>query len=216
VTSMQLELGRRASISPRCGACSPAKFWRMLPEFFRRPRVSRRRRRPRSPVAPAAPAPRRRARGGHHCGGRVAGLRQTRFPAPFIFDDTQRDHEQTRRSGAWSTAPVFPRRPPAARAGRPLVNLSFALNYALGGDRVEGYHVVQPPSSISPPGSRLFWFHPPHPSACPLLRARAGARARFPVAFFSALLWTVHPLLTEVGDVPRAAHRVARRGSGIW
>ena len=36
---------------------------------------------------------------------------------------------------------MFAPEPDTAIAGRPIVNLSFALNYAIGGIGVRGYHV---------------------------------------------------------------------------
>ena len=112
--------------------------------------------------------------------------------APFIFDDTNAiTHNPSIRS--WSTA-LFPPVAAGSAAGRPLVNLSFALNYALGGERVEGYHVVNLLIHLAA-GLTLFGLVR-RTLLQPLLRERWGAVA-FRVAFFSALLWTVHPLLTE-------------------
>ncbi|MEO6569841.1 MAG: hypothetical protein ABIO94_13850, partial [Opitutaceae bacterium] len=64
------------------------------------------------------------------------------FSAPFIFDDipaiaqNETLHDLQRPSELLA--------PPALRgsgaAGRPMVNLSLALNQALGGDEVWGYH----------------------------------------------------------------------------
>src|SRR5262245_53860011 len=61
---------------------------------------------------------------------------------PFIFDDlvTIVDNQQIRQW--WNPATVlFPRRE-LPTAGRPLVNFAFAVNYALGGLDVRGYHLV--------------------------------------------------------------------------
>jgi len=75
--------------------------------------------------------------------------------------------------------------PPAdtALAGRPLVQLSFAINYALGGLDVWGYHVVNLALHLS--------------CAC-LIYALIRRVAPQGLAFAVALLWTVHPLNTEV------------------
>lgn len=82
-------------------------------------------------------------------------------------------------------------------AGRPLVNLSFALNYAAGGLDVRGYHVLN------------IAFH----LVCALLAfglirrtlelprmRRHFERSAINVAFAGALLWSVHPLNSEVVD----------------
>ncbi|MBM3820059.1 MAG: tetratricopeptide repeat protein [Acidimicrobiia bacterium] len=68
-------------------------------------------------------------------------------------------------------------------AGRPVVNLSFAINYALHGLDVRGYHVVNIAIHI---GCALLLFG---------LVRRTGVEER--VACAAALVWVVHPLLTE-------------------
>jgi hypothetical protein len=63
------------------------------------------------------------------------------FDVPFQFDDVSAVAE----NATIRTLSVDALRPPANRsptAGRPLVNLSLALNYAAGGLDVTGYHVV--------------------------------------------------------------------------
>lgn len=76
-------------------------------------------------------------------------------------------------------------RPPTGTpiAGRPLVNLSFALNYAIGGASPFSYHVVNLSLHI----------------ACALLLFAVVRRWSTPaMAFAATLLWTVHPLNSEV------------------
>ncbi len=112
--------------------------------------------------------------------------------APFIFDDLNAitGNPSIRHLGdAW-----FPPATAGSSAGRPLVNFSFALNYALGGFRVEGYHALNLLIHVCA-GLALFGLVR-RTLLQPVLQARWGAVAR-PVAFFTALLWTVHPLLTE-------------------
>ena len=60
---------------------------------------------------------------------------------PFLFDDQRSivENVQIRRLWPLSAAVSPPRETPVA--GRPLVNLSFAINYALGGLDVRGYHL---------------------------------------------------------------------------
>jgi tetratricopeptide (TPR) repeat protein len=77
-------------------------------------------------------------------------------------------------------------------AGRPLVNLAFAINYALGGDSPFGYHLVNLAMHI----------------ACALLivaivRRTAIAVTQVRPALLAAavgLLWVVHPLTSEIVD----------------
>ena len=77
---------------------------------------------------------------------------------------------------------------------RPLLQLSFALNYRLGGTRVFGYHLFNLVVHVLA-GLLLFGL------ICrtfrsPLLRQYSTVRALL-VAFFSALFWLIHPLQTE-------------------
>ena len=108
--------------------------------------------------------------------------------APFVFDD---DHaivinEQIRHL---STS-LSPTEQGSPLAGRPLVSLTFAVNYALGGLDPRGYRLVN--VAI-------------HAINAMLLFAVAGraftARQINPaLAFPIALIWMVHPLATEPID----------------
>ena len=62
------------------------------------------------------------------------------LPAPFTFDDEHAIviNEQIRRL---STS-LSPTEQGSPLAGRPLVSVSFAINYALGGLNVRGYRLV--------------------------------------------------------------------------
>jgi tetratricopeptide (TPR) repeat protein len=77
-------------------------------------------------------------------------------------------------------------------AGRPIVRLSFALNYAWGGTDVTGYHVFN--IAVHIVCTLLFFF---------LVRGTLSRwatgdwqRSTFSVAFWSALVWAIHPLNT--------------------
>ncbi len=95
----------------------------------------------------------------------------------------------------WPIWPVL--MPPATGGltvgGRPLVNLSLAINYALGGTAVGGYHAVNLLIHILA-GLTLFGIV----RRTLALRGRAedeGDRVLF--AFAVEFLWTLHPLQTE-------------------
>jgi len=67
---------------------------------------------------------------------------------PFIFDDTDSVLENTSIRALWplygtpeSRGPLNPM-PKSVLSGRPLVNLSLALNYACGKFHAPGYHAV--------------------------------------------------------------------------
>jgi len=65
------------------------------------------------------------------------------FSGPFVFDDNAAivDNPSIRHLWPITRAMVAPLAA-AGATGRPLVNLSLAVNYALGGTNVVGYHVV--------------------------------------------------------------------------
>jgi len=112
---------------------------------------------------------------------------------PFIFDDLTSIPENPNIRQLWppwkSMAP-----PPqlGAAGGRPLVGLSLAVNYALGGLNVRGYHVFN--LLVHVLSALVLWGALVRILAGPRLRGRFGGRA---AAFAVALVWSVHPLLTE-------------------
>lgn len=120
------------------------------------------------------------------------------FSAPFVFDDDASiAHNATiRRLWSWPGALAPPHGGGQTVEGRPVLNLSFAIDYAISGTRVWSYHALNLLIHISA-GLALFG----------ILRRILGRResvvkAAFPipalsVAFAAALLWTLHPLQTE-------------------
>jgi tetratricopeptide (TPR) repeat protein len=106
--------------------------------------------------------------------------------APFVFDDlpTIVDNPTIRHVAA----ALLPGRGMTA-SGRPILNLSLALNYAAGGLGVRGYHFANLLIHLA---AALALFG--------LLRRtweRRGEPRAAALAFAVALLWTVHPLQTE-------------------
>ena len=116
---------------------------------------------------------------------------------PFVLDDegTIVQNAEIRQLG--DLGRVLLPGPNSATAGRPLVSLSFALNFAIGGLDPAGYHAV---NLILHVLCALLIFGlvrrtldgPPWSA-----RLQAGA---LPVAAVSALVWVVHPLTSEVID----------------
>lgn len=105
------------------------------------------------------------------------------FAGVFLFDDLG---SIVRNAHIRSLTPLSQvLLPPADTplAGRPLVQLSLAINYAMGSTSVWGYHVVNLALHLTCGG--LIY----------LLIRRAGTQT---IAFAVALLWTVHPLNSEV------------------
>jgi protein O-mannosyl-transferase len=113
---------------------------------------------------------------------------------PFIFDDHIAIVENDSIRAWWQIGRVFAPERELPTAGRPLVNLSFAVNYALGGLHVVGYHVVNVALHVLC-GLLLFGLIR-RTLELPTMRSRWGQYATR-VALFAALLWTVHPLNTE-------------------
>jgi len=64
------------------------------------------------------------------------------FAGPFLFDDQNAVVKNTTiRTLTPLSVPLSPPRDTPV-AGRPVINLTFAANYAIGGLDVTGYHVV--------------------------------------------------------------------------
>src|SRR5262249_6656133 len=144
------------------------------------------------------------------------------FSVPFLFDDLAAiTHNPTIRSLRRMGTVLSPPNDGSGIAGRPIVNLSLALNHAVGGDDPRGYHLF---NLIAHALSGLLLFGLVRRTL--LLRfahAQVGrtvlgeplslddARGRecverlggdaspypLPIACAAALLWTVHPLQTE-------------------
>ena len=143
----------------------------------------------------------------------IAATWSNSLNTPFLLDDQSailRNDSIRRLSTAWS--------PPADAAGvpnRPLVNLSLAVNHALGGTSVRGYHLFN--TALHAANALLVFallrrvMRGP-PAAAREPRPAAGAEhgvagsaptGRVPAvrpdltALAVALLWAVHPLQTE-------------------
>jgi len=115
------------------------------------------------------------------------------FHGPFLYDDIGSIPRNLTIRHLWPIwAPLMP--PPGGYtvSGRPLVNLSLALNYALGGLDVRGYHAVNLAihilAALTLLGVVRRTLDRVRPTTAPL---------NLWTAFTIALLWAVHPLQTE-------------------
>ena len=120
--------------------------------------------------------------------------------APFVYDDTLAipDNPTIRRVWPLSTVLLPQAQGGLTVSGRPVLNLSFAINYAISGPNVWSYHVFNVLVHV---GSALLLFgiarrtlrqgerHRPPLRCC--------ADAATPLAFAIAALWALHPLLTQ-------------------
>lgn len=113
----------------------------------------------------------------------------------FVFDDVDSILRNASIRHLWPLSrALFPSRPDLTASGRPVLNLSFALNYAISGTRPWSYHALNILIHFCS-GLALFGLlrrtllRPP-------LRRRFGPDASN-LALTASLLWTVHPLQTE-------------------
>jgi tetratricopeptide (TPR) repeat protein len=117
---------------------------------------------------------------------------------PFVFDDTVSIVENAYLLD-WShhlTKVLLPERELPA-SGRPLPALSFAINYAIGGLDVRGYHALN--LALHLWCALLLFGIVRRTLELSSLLPRFGRRST-DLAFAAALLWTLHPLNTEVVD----------------
>jgi len=128
----------------------------------------------------------------------VAGLLayHNSFTGGFVFDDVATITENPSIRRLW---PIWHCLAPLHRGGlttegRPLINLSLAVNYALGGYNVWGYHAFNLTVHILAGLTLLGVVR--RTLLQPALRDRFGAVAN-ELALATAVLWTVHPLQTE-------------------
>jgi hypothetical protein len=117
--------------------------------------------------------------------GAIAVYSRT-FSFPLLFDDKPAivDNPTIRH---WSTAFWAPY--DTGAAGRPIVNLSLAINYAISGESVWSYHALNLAIHILA-GLLLFGI------VRRTLALRADPASSL-IGFSTALLWTLHPLQTE-------------------
>jgi protein O-mannosyl-transferase len=118
------------------------------------------------------------------------------LPAPFTFDD---DHaivinEQIRHL-ATSVSPTEQGSP---LAGRPLVSLTFAVNYALGGLEVGGYRLFN--IAIHVVNALLLFGVVGRAFSTRRMDLAPRKATPYTIAFVIALIWMVHPLTTEPVD----------------
>ena len=116
------------------------------------------------------------------------------FWAPFIFDDQQTVTYNASIRQLWPLGPVLSPPPGGGTTGRPVANLSLALNYAAGGHAVFGYHAVN--LAIHALAALTLCGVVRRTLAGPACRNRYGGWAT-PLGTLAALLWAVHPLQTE-------------------
>jgi tetratricopeptide (TPR) repeat protein len=121
---------------------------------------------------------------------------QNSFTGSFVLDDIVSIRKNPTIVHLWPVWPVLstPQGNGLPVKGRPLINLSLAVNYALGGYAVWGYHALNLAIHILAGLTLLGVVR--RTLLQPTLRERFGASANG-LALATGVLWVVHPLQTE-------------------
>ena len=107
---------------------------------------------------------------------------------PFVFDDASSITTNPTIRQLWPlTTPLSPPVTNVTAQGRPILNFSLALNYAVGGTAVEGYHALNLLIHVLA-ALTLFGL---------VRRTLAPDPKALWLALTIAVLWVVHPLQTE-------------------
>jgi len=112
------------------------------------------------------------------------------FASPFVFDDTPSIEDNEHIEALWPLSESLTAPAGGGSSGRPLVAFSLAVNYALGGREVLGYHLFNILVHVL---GALALFGVVR-RACGL---HGGVHSPTGLAFAIALLWTVHPLQSD-------------------
>lgn len=116
------------------------------------------------------------------------------FQGVFLFDDEDAITKNPYIRGLWPPATALTAPPQSPAAGRPLVSLSLAINYACGGLNPWGYHAFNLAVHIL---SALFLFGVIRRTlSLPRIGLGSEVLGRR-LAGVITLIWVVHPLLTE-------------------
>ncbi len=117
------------------------------------------------------------------------------FAGCFVFDDSIAIVENPTIRQLWPLWPtLYPPRQGETVTGRPLLNLSLAINFAISGYQVWSYHATN--LAIHILGALLLFGVLRRTFLLPAMRNRWGTAA-VPLAFVIVVLWAIHPLQTE-------------------
>lgn len=114
--------------------------------------------------------------------------------APFIYDDAIAVTGNEHIRALWPPLRPLSSPPSTPVAGRPVASLSLAINYAIGGLDVRGYHVVN--MVVHASAALLLFGIVRRTLRSSSLRERFG-RSADALALIGAAIWAVHPLQTE-------------------
>jgi tetratricopeptide (TPR) repeat protein len=123
------------------------------------------------------------------------GAYHNTFSAPFEMDDADTIRGNPTIRHVWPPwEALSPARGGTTVSGRPFLNLSFAVNYAISGEEVWSYHAFN--LAVHFLGACALFGIIRRTLGLPLLRGRFGD-AQVPLALAVAALWLLHPLQTE-------------------
>jgi len=124
----------------------------------------------------------------------ILGAYHNSFGVPFVFDDGPATLGNPSIRSLWPVWGALS--PPAGTtvAGRPIANLTLAVNYALSGTGPWSYHALNLLFHIL--GALALYGVVRRTVLRPGLSGRFGRHAA-PLALAAALLWALHPLQTE-------------------
>lgn len=129
----------------------------------------------------------------------VAAVYANSLTTPFLFDDANAvTHNASIRQLATAFSPPVDG---GTATGRPLLNATFAVNYAIGGESVVGFHLGNLLIHLAAAGLLFGLVYRTLQS--PVRRppgaadATSAPRRAANLAWLAAALWSVHPLLTE-------------------
>lgn len=115
------------------------------------------------------------------------------FRAPFVFDDEPSILGNPTIRHLWPIWNVLSPPSDMTVSGRPLLNLSFALNYSLGGLSVRGYHAVNAAIHAL---AALTLFGVARRTFVRMPDSAVG-KDPYLAALAVAVIWAIHPLQTE-------------------
>jgi tetratricopeptide (TPR) repeat protein len=117
------------------------------------------------------------------------------FSGAFVFDDDASIAENPTIRSLWPIwAPFVPPNHGETVTGRPMLNFTLAVNYAMSGTKTWSYHAGNLLIHI---GAALMLFGIVRRTLLLPSMRRRWRKAALPLAFATALLWAVHPLQTE-------------------
>ncbi len=114
--------------------------------------------------------------------------------AAFVMDDHVWIQNNPNIRQLWPLWPVLAPSRPEDFGGRPVISLTLAINYALGGTKVWGYHVVN--LAIHILAALTLFGLVRRTLRLPVLERRLASVAT-PLALAVAVVWAVHPLQTQ-------------------